>query len=351
MDEADTFLGKGNSDLKGILNSGFSKCSASVLRCDGDDHNARQFSTWCPKLIALIGYLPDTLEDRAIPIRLRRKLADEQVQRFAEHRDARRLHELASKAARWASDNNPELRLVDPDLPTGLNDRAMDCWRPLIAIADAARGDWPTKARNASHSLSVTGSDDDEASIREQLLSNIKQVFDDMGIPSIRSSKLVEKLTENETWPWGEWRRGCPISARGLAKLLKPFGIKPRKASSANEYWRVDFVDDWARYLPPTDPGPPSVNSTSSIPHERDGKNNGLDASATSNLSSTHFHRMEDRSNPQATENIDEWNLGSLEPGTAAQESNSKVETNGFTAPEGVCSDPTSMESEWTEEL
>ena len=96
IDEGDSFL-RDNEDMRGILNSGFTKASAFVIRCVGDNHDPRQFPVWCPKLIALIGTLPDTLQDRSIVITLRRKLEHENVERFTFcHRP--QLQELRAKA-------------------------------------------------------------------------------------------------------------------------------------------------------------------------------------------------------------------------------------------------------------
>ena len=37
-----------------------------------------------------------------------------------------------------------------PALPEGVTDRRAEAWEPLIAIADAAGGTWPERARVAS---------------------------------------------------------------------------------------------------------------------------------------------------------------------------------------------------------
>ena len=65
-----------------ILNSVHHRANAFVIRCEGENHEPRQFSTWGAKAVALIGRLPDTLEDRSIEIRMRRKSSREQVQRL-----------------------------------------------------------------------------------------------------------------------------------------------------------------------------------------------------------------------------------------------------------------------------
>ena len=54
IDEGDTFL-RDNDEMRGILNSGHNRNAAYVLRCEGDDHEPRVFSTWCPKAIKTSG--------------------------------------------------------------------------------------------------------------------------------------------------------------------------------------------------------------------------------------------------------------------------------------------------------
>ena len=54
IDEVDTFLAD-KSDLRGVLNSGHTKSSAFILRCVGDQHAPKRFSTWCPKFSLISG--------------------------------------------------------------------------------------------------------------------------------------------------------------------------------------------------------------------------------------------------------------------------------------------------------
>ena len=72
LDEGETWL-KANDELRGIVNAGHTRRTAMVIRTVGDDYEPATFSTWCPKFIALIGELPDTLMDRAIVIEMRRE--------------------------------------------------------------------------------------------------------------------------------------------------------------------------------------------------------------------------------------------------------------------------------------
>ena len=143
IDEADTFL-KENDELRGILNSGHRR-GGQVMRTVGDDFEPRNFSTWAPAAIAMIGRLPDTLNDRSVIINLRRRKPTERVASFRRDR-ASDLVELTRKMARWSLDHQIELSASDPDMAELVN-RVADNWRPLFAIADVAGGDWPTRVR------------------------------------------------------------------------------------------------------------------------------------------------------------------------------------------------------------
>jgi hypothetical protein len=93
IDEADTFLTK-NAPLRGILNSGYRKNSAFVMRAD------EIFSTWAAVAIAMIGRLPSTLEDRSILVRLQRRRADEPNTSFRQDQtdDLKRLGRMAARS-------------------------------------------------------------------------------------------------------------------------------------------------------------------------------------------------------------------------------------------------------------
>ncbi len=230
VDEGDTFL-RDNDDFRGILNGGHDQLSAYVWRNVGDDHEPRQFRVWAPKAIAMIGRIPDTLEDRSIVVPLRRRRDGETVDRFRADRIAE-FASLRSKAARWAADNLQTLSDCDPRMPASLNDRALDNWRPLIAIADHAGGHWPNAARTAAIALSSdTAKDDESLSPGVLLLRDMREIMS--GNHSISSTLLLAALIELDEAPWREWRRGLPITTAGIARLLKPFKVKPYRAKGA----------------------------------------------------------------------------------------------------------------------
>jgi putative DNA primase/helicase len=260
IDEADTFL-RDNDGLRGVLNSGHWRDMAYLVRTVGDNHEPRVFRTWAPKAIAQVGRLHGTLENRAIVVHMRRRREDEHVERFRSDRD-NGLADLARKCARWAADNLDALRESDPEVPRELHDRAADNWRPLLAIADLAGGPWPETARRVA--LELSRDDQDEGSHRVALLADIRSVFEERAADRLPSQVLCDALAAMEERPWGEWRKGRPLTPHSLARLLSPFRIAPKTmrvgAETAKGYVRADFEDTFTRYLP----GTPSQTVTTS---------------------------------------------------------------------------------------
>jgi len=251
IDEADTFL-KDNEELRGIVNSGHTRKAAFVIRCNPNTFEPERFSTWAPKAISLIGKLSDTLNDRAIIIKMKRKTDSEKVERVTqdfdeEHRDLRRM------IKRWAIDNTEALKNLIPAIPETGNDRAADNWLPLLTISELAGGEWPIKAREA---MVVMEEISNEETTKQILLRDIKEISG--GRDKISSAELVEKLISIEEHPWGDWKRGKPITQNTLANLLKPFEISSKTIRLGTETFRGytldQFTDAFNRYLSSTTP-------------------------------------------------------------------------------------------------
>ena len=258
IDEADTFL-KDKEDLRGILNSGHRRTLAVIVRTVGDQHEPRLFSTWAAKAIALIGKLPDTLADRSIEVRMRRRTVDEHVERLRLDRLGE-LEPLRRRLWTWAQDNLEELRVDDPSLPDSLHDRAMDNWRSLVSIADLVGGVWPERARRAALLLSGEVPDDEE-SLSTLLLGDIRELFESKDTNRLASTQIVIELGRREERPWPEFRNGSQITVRQVARLLKRFDIRPTvkriDGKSQRGYELADFQDAFHRYLPGSQPSHP----------------------------------------------------------------------------------------------
>jgi phage/plasmid primase-like uncharacterized protein len=242
--------------LRGIINSAFSRAGARFILnvpVPGGGYEPRQFSTWAPLLLSGIGNLPDTVRDRSIEIEMFRKRREEKVRRLR-RRDGDDLNVLGRKSARWVRDNLERLREVMPGIPAGLNDRAADAWESLFAIADLAGGDWPQRARKAALTLCGEQAKEDD-NIATQLLLDIRAVF---ATEQIRSQTLVEELVSLEGHQWAEFgKNGKPLTQNKLARLLKPYKIRPgtirtgpREQDTAKGYKLAQFADVFERYLP-----------------------------------------------------------------------------------------------------
>ena len=135
-------------------------------------------------------------------------------------------------------------RLADviPEAP-GVEDRAADAWEPLIAIADAAGGDWPRRPGPPVRALSDSAADADE-DLGVLLLSDIRELFKVYGQIFLSSNQLVRDLRDIEESPWGHGDE-YDLTASKLAKQLKPFGVKPghNAAKTARSYSITSFHD------------------------------------------------------------------------------------------------------------
>ena len=250
LDETDATL-KDNEELRGLINSGHTRDSAFVIRCEGDDHTPKTFSTWCAKALAGIGHIADTLMDRAIILELRRKLPHENVERIR-HAEPDLFDTIRSKLARFAEDYSSKIKTARPPLPETLNDRAQDNWEPLLAIAMIASDEWLKIGTSAA--LRLAGEDSNAQTIGIELLIDIKEIFDDRGADRIRTKDLIDALCEDDEKPWCGFNKGKEMSPRQLANRLKPYSIASKQIrigiSNLKGYEKQQFEDAFLRYIP-----------------------------------------------------------------------------------------------------
>ena len=255
IDEADTFLDQ--NDLRGVLNAGFNR-GAVVYRVVNGEPTA--FSTWAAKIIACIGKLADTLQDRSVEIRLQRKSITEKFDRLSDT-DPQIFATITSKAVAWVNANATQLRAAKPTIPSGLDDRACDKWRPLLAIAEVAGGHWPKSARTAAAALSGVAEQHDD-SATAMLLADLRDIFGG-GTRQLETKVILQRLAEMDERPWARFKHGRALSSFDLARLLVPFGVKSRTlrlgARTAKGYVATDLNPVFTRYA--TQPVTASHNS------------------------------------------------------------------------------------------
>ena len=132
----------------------------------------------------------------------------------------------------------------------GFHNRQADRWRPLFAIAEEIGGPWPDMLRAAANDL-----ESGERSYALDLLQDIRELFEVKADICLRSDDIVQSLVAAPDRPWAEWSKGRPMTPHALARMLKPFGIHPKRgrvgtANPVSVYTRASFEPVWGRYFP-----------------------------------------------------------------------------------------------------
>ncbi|QKW28275.1 DUF3631 domain-containing protein [Streptomyces seoulensis] len=262
VDEADTIFGspkqaEKNEDLRGLLNAGHQR-GRPVLRVVGKEHAPHRFETFAMAAIAGIGNLPDTIMDRSVVIRMRRRAEGERVSPYRTKRDSTALHELRSRLARWAKPLADRALHLEPEMP--VEDRAADTWEPLVIVADLAGGMWPERARAAcARMVAAEAEAEEDSPSNARILADIRRAFAAAGDPeSVSTDALLYTLNSDPEAPWADSARGG-LTPRALSAMLREFGIKSGNVRMPDHtqrkgYTRAKFTDAWKRYCPTVHP-------------------------------------------------------------------------------------------------
>jgi Protein of unknown function (DUF3631) len=282
IDEADSLFTKQDdrAGLRAVLNAGYTKSKARVPRCigKGADMKLQEFDVYCPKVIAGVGeFLPPTLRSRTVPIRLERLAFDEFVEDADEDIFDEEGGQIRSRWEQWAA-GSPALD-IKPPMPALIRRRQKDSWRVLLAIADAARGQWPKRARQAA--VNLFGGSAPQSSIRGLALEHLREIAFDrtpegmsfsarlmaLRYERIPTEDVLRALVKRDDGPWAGWW-GADVElnringpAAKLANILRDYKtVKARqfkeresggKPHNLRGYVVEDFADLFDRYLPP----------------------------------------------------------------------------------------------------
>ncbi|WP_157254977.1 DUF3631 domain-containing protein [Nonomuraea typhae] len=259
VDEADTIFGPkadGNEDLRGLLNAGHQR-NRPAKRYNANANRVESIPTFAMAALAGIGAMPDTIEDRAVIVRMRRRAPGEKAAPYRIRRDRPPLRELAAALNQWLRADLTILEEAEPAMP--VEDRAADTWEPLVIIADHAGGTWPGRVRAAALALTAEADDNGTPSAGLRLLTDCRAAFGaDTILPT---ATLLERLKANLESGWADYGP-AGLTAMKLGALLREYGIRsttqrfPPPIGQAKGYQRADFADAWARYCPALDPLP-----------------------------------------------------------------------------------------------
>jgi hypothetical protein len=262
FDEVDAIFGPaagGDEQLRAFINAGHRR-GASTWRCVGDGSNQTptEFPSYCAVAMAGLGSLPDTILTRSVIVRMRRRAPNEQVEPWRKRLNEPEGNALRDRLSTWAAAVRASVADVFPEMPEGVSDRPADVWEPLLAVADAAGGNWPKRARTACLELVNAAKKDDKASLGIKLLMDLRDAFN--GAHRMPTAHILASLNALDDSPWADLA-GKPLDARGLAKRLGEYvtednePIKARNIKTGDGvvkgYYASDLADAWTRYCPP----------------------------------------------------------------------------------------------------
>ncbi|MEV4414991.1 DUF3631 domain-containing protein [Catellatospora sp. NPDC049609] len=247
IDEYDTIFGPAAAgsaeDLRGLLNAGHQR-NRPALRYDANSQRVEKIPTFAMAAMAGIGAAPDTIEDRAVVVHMRRRAGREKVKPWRIMRDRPVVAALGVELYDWLAASLDLLRTAEPVMP--VEDRAADTWEPLIALADLAGGDWPIRARTAAVTLTGAKEENAATSDRVRLLTDCRTVFTAADADALPTAQLIERLRALDESPWSD------LTPHKLGALLREFEVRPVTmrfpTGQAKGYTRPAFTDAWDRY-------------------------------------------------------------------------------------------------------
>jgi hypothetical protein len=231
FDEVETLRGdKDRFDaLITVLNVGFER-GGVVTRLEkrGERFVEEPYEVYAPRVLAGIAGLKDTLEDRALALFMLRKRRSEPVLRVSRATDAE-AQALREQCALGCLTHIQNILAAYERAPAvleheGIDDRAVDLWSPLLAIALVADAeDDRSRTRlllDVAHDLGTVRDADTEAGTTARLLEALDAIRAE-GITTPSPAALLEALRARPGWEWVK-------STRRLAGLLNPLEIVRR---------------------------------------------------------------------------------------------------------------------------
>ncbi|MBZ6289752.1 DUF3631 domain-containing protein [Streptomyces olivaceus] len=278
FDEIDTIFGPKageNEQLRGFINAGHRR-NRPMFRCVGDGANqtVQAFHSYAAVAVAGLGSLPDTIRDRSVNIRMRRRARNEKIEPYRTRIHEKEGFALRDRLAKWAEQVSERVMDVWPAMPEGITDRPADVWEPLLAIADAAGGEWPDRAREACVALVTASKANDKGSLGVRLLTDLRDHVM-VGIDRLPTVAILDRLNALDDAPWADLH-GKPLDNRRLSRMLAEYmtadnePIASRNIKTAGSvlkgYYAADLSDAWARYCPPPPESPlPPLPGTENV--------------------------------------------------------------------------------------
>lgn len=261
IDNYDT-IRRGKTDILNLLLVGAYRHTATVMR---GKQGEEELDVFGPMAVTAVGRKLrvdsdfEPVNERAVIIDVEKKAEHVTIDEWdeADPNHLARARGIGGALAKWGQDVAPDYARLRPALP-GVHNRERDVWRPLVAVADLAGGEWPERARRALRVLvlgeSVPPAADDDPFARltpgERTMVEVVHVFNRAGVRSLTTVELLERMS---TLPGGRrWSVPVPgdedrqrvLRSRtmSLAADLATFGVTRSSV-------KVPSPDDPERYV------------------------------------------------------------------------------------------------------
>lgn len=298
LDEADAWMA-GNEDVRGFVNSGHRRAGIIMVNvmqpsaAGGEEWVPTAFRTFAPAVIAGIGGQAATVEDRSIAVTMTRapgRAADRmRASEMVAFRDHLGPH-IAAHADAIAE--AMDAGVSDGRMPAELSGRACDNWEPIVALADLAGGEWPSRVDRALAALGMGAAGARALARGEHLLADLREHHRDV-IAAKWSARRAERggatpdnfgaeceatcapvgmvaTSAFRVWlargdnssPWASADRGQPATADSIARTLRAFGVRPvavnrregARVVKVRGYRVADLAPRWRAHLSRPDP-------------------------------------------------------------------------------------------------
>jgi hypothetical protein len=248
---------------------------------DAAANRVESIPTFAMAALAGIGTMPDTIEDRAVIVRMRRRAPGETVAPYRHRRDRPALREFANELHAWLRAHH---NVLDTDtttfasvhsprgsffLPTPGAGGDLLAARVEPCRSREARTSAPSvverecrsrtersrdRARAAVLALTTEAAESGSTSDRIRLLVDCyAAIGDEEAIPT---TTLLQRLKLDPEAPWAGYGPGHQgLTPASLAGLLREYDVRSTTirfpgVGQAKGYHRAAFLDSWHRYTP-----------------------------------------------------------------------------------------------------
>ena len=191
LDEGDVLFGAGarKSSVRAVVNGGYTR-HGTVL--NGKGAKATRIPVFGALAMAALdvvekGANSETLNalfSRGVKVRMEKAAPGDQPAKMGRSTEGEAVRARAWLEA-WAAQVRDEVADAEPEMPEGIEGRPEQIWEALVAVADAAGGEWPERARAACtelvKALPVPAAEEDDETIEDQFAAFAAGFGEDCG--------------------------------------------------------------------------------------------------------------------------------------------------------------------------